>query len=105
MSNYNDVQPGITRRMQRQIGEMNLTTLEKGRKNLENSIDGPWNVSLSPNNINMFKELSRQRLNYINTQIRNRKRLGLQGGRRRRSRTRRTRRTRRNRSKRSTRRR
>jgi hypothetical protein len=62
--------------MQRQIGEMNLTTLEKGRKTLENSIDGPYNFSLSPNNINMLKEQARQRLNYVNTQIRNRKRVG-----------------------------
>ena len=76
MNNNNLIQPGITRSMQRQIGEMNLTTLEKGRKTLENSIDGPYNFSLSPNNINMLKEQARQRLNYVNTQIRNRKRVG-----------------------------
>lgn len=98
MSNYNFVQPGVTRLAQRKISEMTLNQLKNEHKRLETAIDyyksaHNYNHSRSHNNINANIRQARQLFNYVNAQIRNKNRVG----------GRRTRRN--NRSKRSTRRR
>jgi hypothetical protein len=98
MSNYNFVQPGVTRLAQRKLSEMTVNQLKHQQKLLKNSIDyyktsHNYNHSRSHNNINANIRKAQQLSNYINAKIRNKNRVG----------GRRTRRN--NRSKRSTRRR